>query len=142
MTPEQRVGRIANLTIFLGILYSCLNLAALLGSVSMGARGFGLVGLLPALAVVGLGYGIRFGSLGSLYATTCLFILFAGYSLFQLIAVPDVLLFIRFALSALALYGLCRSVPAMHTLKATGSMPIQSSRYGDFFLRRGRNRKG
>lgn len=136
MTPEQRVGRIANLTIFLGILYSSLNLAGLMGSPPMTTRGFGLVGLIIALVIIGLGYGIRFGHLGSLYAATCLFILLTGYALFQLIAAPSVAFSIRFVFSLLALYGLCRSVPAMHTLKETGSMPVQSSRYGDFFLRR------
>jgi hypothetical protein len=138
MTPEQRVGRTANLMIFLGILYTLLSLAALLGSAAMRARGFGLTGLIVALAVIGLGYGIRYGSVACLYAATGLFVGFTGYVLVRLIPAPGVFPALRLALSGLALYGLGRSIPAMRTLKQTGSTPVQSSRYGDFFLRRGK----
>jgi hypothetical protein len=138
MTPEQRVGRTANLMIFLGILYTVLSLAALLGSAAMRARGFGLTGLIGALVVIGLGYGIRYGSAACLYAATGLFVGFTSYALVRLIAAPGVFPALRLALSGLALYGLGRSIPAMRTLKQTGSPPVQSSRYGDFFLRRGK----
>jgi len=137
MTPEHRVGRMANLMIFLGILYTVLSLAALLGSAAMRARGFGLTGLIVALAVIGLGYGIRYGSVACLYAATGLFVGFTGYALVRLVLAPGVFPALRLALSGLALYGLGRAIPAMRTLKQTGSIPIQSSRYGDFFLRCG-----
>ena len=136
MTPEQRVGRIANLMIFLGILYTLLSLAALFGSVAMRARGFGSTGLIVALAVIGLGYGIRYGSSACLYAATGLFVGFTGYALVRLVPAPGAFPALRLALSGLALYGLGRSIPAMRTLKQTGSAPVQSSRYGNFFLRR------
>jgi hypothetical protein len=138
MTPEQRVGRIANLMIFLGILYTLLSLTALLGSAALRARGLGLTGLIVALAVIGLGYGIRYGNIACLYAATGLFMWFTGYALVRLVPAPGVLPVLRLGLSGLALYGLGRSIPAMRTLKQTGSTPVQSSRYGDFFLRRGK----
>jgi hypothetical protein len=138
MTPEQRVGRIANLMIFLGILYTLLSLAALLGSAALRARGLGLTGLIVALAVIGLGYGIRYCSIACLYAATGLFVGFTGYALVRLVPAPGVFPALRLGLSGLALYGLGRSIPAMRTLKQTGSIPVQSSRYGDFFLRRGK----
>jgi hypothetical protein len=138
MTPEQRVGRIANLMVFLGILYTLLSLAALLGSAALRARGLGLTGLIVALAVIGLGYGIRYGSVACLYAATGLFVGFTGYALVRLVPAPGVFPTLRLGLSGLALYGLGRSIPAMRTLKQTGSTPVQSSRYGDFFLRRGK----
>ncbi|MDH3600261.1 MAG: hypothetical protein OEU26_11545 [Candidatus Tectomicrobia bacterium] len=136
MTPEQRVGRIANLMIFLGILYTLLSLAALLGSAAVRARGFGVTGLIVALAVIGLGYGIRYGSVACLYTATGIFVWVTGYALVRLVPAPGVFPALRLGLSGLALYGLCFSIPAMRMLKQTGSAPIQSSRYGDFFLRR------
>lgn len=136
MTPEQRVGRIANLMIFLGILYTLLSLTALLGNTAMRARGLGLTGLIVALAVIGLGYGIRYGSTVCLYAATGLFGLVAGSTLVRLVRAPGVFPALRLGLSGLTFYGLCRSIPAMRMLKQTGSTPVQSSRYGDFFLRR------
>ncbi|HEY7712832.1 MAG TPA: hypothetical protein VIG57_22690 [Candidatus Entotheonella sp.] len=138
MTPEHRVGRMANLVIFLGILYTVLSLAALLGSAAMRARGFGLTSLLVALVVIGLGYGIRYGSVACLYAAMGLFVGFTGYALVRLVPAPGVFPALRLALSGWALYGLGRAIPAMRTLKQMGSIPVQSSRYGDFFLRRGK----
>jgi hypothetical protein len=136
MTPEQRVGRIANLMIFLGILYTLLSLAALFGNAAMRARGFGVTSLSVALAVIGLGYGIRYGSVVCLYAGTGFFVLFTGSALARLVPEPGVFPAVRLGLSGLTLYGLCRSIPAMRTLKQMGAAPVQSSRYGDFFLRR------
>ena len=56
-TPAQRLGRTANLVIFLGILYALLHLLAVLGLL----RGYRLpgLGLVIALGILGLGYGIR-----------------------------------------------------------------------------------
>jgi hypothetical protein len=134
MTPEQRVGRMANLVIFLGILYTLLSLAALFGNTAMRARGLGFTGLIVALAVIGLGYGIRYGSVPCLYAATSLFVLFTGAALVRLVLAPGIFPVIRLVFSVFALYGLCRSIPAMQMLKQVGSAPMQSSRYGDFFL--------
>ncbi len=134
--PDVRVGQTANLTIFLGILYTILHLVALLGNVSSSSRHFGVPGLLVALAIIGLGYGIRYSSTFCLYIATAVFAALTLYSLISLVTAPAVMSAIRFLFSALALYGLCRSIPAMRFLKATGTLPVRTSRYGDFFLRR------
>lgn len=138
MKPEVRVGQTANLTIFLGILYTLLHLVALLGNVSLASRSFGVPGLIIALGVIGLGYGIRYSSTLCLYTATVIFTALSLYSLMHLITAPAVILAIRFLLSTLALYGLCRSIPAMRLLKATDTLPIRTSRYGEFFLQRWR----
>src|SRR5262252_7890772 len=67
-TPVQRLGITANLVIFLGILYALLHCMALLGLLH-GYRLPGL-GLVIALSIVGLGYGIRYGSRACLYAAS------------------------------------------------------------------------
>jgi hypothetical protein len=136
MKPEVRVGKTANLTIFLGVLYTIIHLLALLGNAGLASRSFGIPGLLIALAVIGLGYGIRYSSLLCLYLATAVFAAFTLYGLLHLMTVPVVISAMRLLLSALALYGLCRSIPAMRILKATHTLPIRTSRYGDFFLRR------
>jgi len=136
MKPEVRVGRTANLMIFLGILYTALHLVALLGNAGLASRSFGLPGLLIALGVIGLGYGIRYSSTLCLYAATSIFAALTLYGLISLLTAPAVRTAIRFLLSTLALYGLCRSIPAMRILKATNTLPIRTSRYGEYFLRR------
>jgi len=136
MKPEVRVGQTANLTIFLGILYTVIHLIGLLGNAALASRSFGVPGLLTTLGVVGLGYGIRYSSTLCLYAATAVFAAFTLYGLLHLITAPALQPAIRFLLSALALYGLCRSIPAMWMLKVTNTPPIRTSRYGEYFLRR------
>ncbi len=135
-SPDVRVGQTANLTIFLGILYTILHLVALLGNAGLTSRSFGVPGLLIALAVIGLGYGIRYSSTLCLYIATAVFAAFTLYSLVSLVNAPGAMPIVRLLLSALALYGLCRSIPAMRVLKATDTLPVRTSRYGEFFLRR------
>lgn len=137
MTPAQRVGNIANLTIFLGILYSLLNVAALLGRTTLATRGFGGMGLCVALGIIALGYGIRQGMMSSLYTALGLFTLFTVYSIMQVQTDTNSIHIFRFILSGWVTIKLFRSVSALKTLQDTGSTPVQSSRYGDFFLRRG-----
>ncbi len=138
MTPEKRVGNTANWVIFLGILYTIHHLVALLGPSVLAARGFGGFGLMAALAVIGLGYGIRYSSIACLYAATGVFAVFTGYTLWRELTHPSLFHTFRFALSGWALYRLCRSTPAMHILQRTYTVPVRTSRYGEFFLRRWR----
>ena len=134
--PDIRVGQTANLMIFLGILYTVIHVVTLLSNTDSASRSYGVPGLLIALAIIGLGYGIRFSMTICLYAATAFFAVVALYSWTQLITGPTLKLAIRSALSALALYKLCRSIPAMRHLHATNTPPMRTSRYGDYFLRR------
>jgi hypothetical protein len=136
MTPAYRVGKTANLMIFLGILYSLLHLLALLGNVALAARSYGELGLGVALGVIALGYGIRYGSVGCLYIATGVFALLTVSSLYRAVSQIALSQSVRLLLSGWGLYSLCRSIPAMHFLKQTHAVPIRTSRYGTFFLRR------
>ena len=137
VTPEQRVGKIANLVIFLGILYTVLHLVALFGSAGLTAQGYGWPGLLIALGILGLGYGIRYSSMICLYTALGVFALLTGFHGYRCILHFTFGQALRVLLSAWAFYGLCRAMPAMYTLKKTNSIPVRTSRYGAFFLRRG-----
>jgi len=136
MKPEVRVGKTANFVIFLGILSTLIHLVVLLGNAGPASRRFGVPGFLIALGAIGLGYGIRYSSTLCLYVATATFAVLTLYNLRPLMTTPAVMPAFRFLLSALTLYRLCRSIPAMRVLKATDTHPIRTSRYGDFFLRR------
>jgi len=73
LTPEKRVGLTANLTIFLGILYTSLSIAAISGIASLSTRGYGAKSIAIGCAIIGLGYGIRYGSKACLYIATAFF---------------------------------------------------------------------
>jgi hypothetical protein len=137
MTPAQRVGKMANLVIFLGILYTVLHLVALCGSAGLAARGYGWSGLPVALGIIGLGYGIRYSSAVCLYTATGVFALLTGFNGSRLFSHLMFGQAVRLLLSAWTLYGLCRALPAMSILKKTHAVPVRTSRYGDLFLRRG-----
>lgn len=138
MTPEQRVGKTANLVIFLGILYTVLSLVALAGNARLAARGFGGLGLGVALSVIALGYGIRYGSTICLYLGIGGFALLSSVLLFKIIRHVTLLQTVRFVLSTWTLSVLCRTVSALRILKHTGSKPVHTSPYGELFLRRWR----
>src|SRR5262249_15053896 len=133
-TPAQRLGMTANLVIFLGILYTLVHLMALLGLLH-GYRLPGL-GLVIALSILGLGYGIRHGSSACLYAATGEF---AGLSLYLGVLVvsggkPYHML--RLGLSAWTLWRLCHAIPLMRILQQARAFPLPMSRYGEIVVRR------
>ncbi len=134
MTPEERVGKTANVVIFLGILYAVLAIVMILRGAETATHSLFTLGM--SLAVIGLGYGIRYGSMLCLYLTTSLFGLFIGYFGYTTGMFKTLRPALRLALSCWALLRLCRSIPAMRILQQTHSKPSSSSRYGDFFLRR------
>jgi len=135
MTPASRVGKTANLMIFLGILYSLLHLLAWLGSVALAARGYGGVGVAVALGVIALGYGIRYGSTACLYAATGVFTLYTARGLYSAISQTTLYYGVRVLLNGWALYRLGRAIPAMSVLHQTHTVPLRISRYGAFFRR-------
>ena len=136
MTPEQRVGKTANLVIFLGIVYTVLYLIALFGNAGLTARGYSWPGLLVALGIFGLGYGIRYSSMVCLYAALGVFVVLTGLHGYRCVLHLTFGHALRMLLSAWACYGLGRAIPAMYLLKKTNSIPVRTSRYGELFLRR------
>ena len=139
LTPEKRVGLTANLTIFLGILYTSLSIAAISGIVSLSARGYGTKSIIIGCIIIGLGYGIRYGSKTCLYIAAVFFGLLAAYFMYNFLLSKSINPIVRFAFSVWAASTLARTIPAMIRLKATGSSPDRSNRYRDFFLKRIQN---
>ena len=135
-TPEKMVGRTANLTIFLGILYTGLSIVAVSGVTSLSTRGYGIQSILIGCTIVGLGYGIRYGSKACLYMATVLFGMLAAYFMYNFLINKSINSIVRFAFSVWAVSTLTRAIPVMAELKAKGASPDRSSRYKDFFLRR------
>jgi hypothetical protein len=128
----------ANLVIFLGLLYTVLHLLGFLGLL----HGYRLPGLVVALSLVGLGYGIRYGSSACLYVATALF---AGLSLYfgaLVVSGWTPYYMLRLVLSTWALWRLCRAIPAMQFLQQEQAFPLPMSRYGELLLRRLRERSG
>ena len=139
-TPAQCLGMTANLVIFLGILYTLLHLMALLGLL----RGYRLhgLGLVIALGVLALGYGIRHGSSACLYAATGIF---AGLSLYfgaLVLAAERPYHMLRLGLSAWTFWRLCGALPLMRLLQQERAFPLPMSRYGERFLQRLRAQSG
>jgi hypothetical protein len=121
----------ANLVIFLGLLYTVLHLLGFLGLL----YGYRLPGLVIALSLLGLGYGIRYGSSACLYAAMALF---AGLSLyFGVLVVAGWALYhmLRLALSVWAFWRLYCAIPDMKLLRQEQAFPLPMSRYGALFLR-------
>jgi len=135
-TPEKMVGRTANLTIFLGILYTSLSIVAVSGVTSLSTKGYGIQSILIGCTIVGLGYGIRYGSKACLYIATVLFGMLAAYFMYNFLINKSINSIVRFAFSVWAVSTLTRAIPVIAELKAKGASPDRSSRYKDFFLRR------
>ena len=135
-TPEQRVGRAANITIFLGILFTLIHLLALGGVTVMAQRGYGFPGLAIAVGFLGLGYGIRYGSYAAFYLATGGFAALSVYFAVRLVLTGEPAMLLRGGLAAWACVTLCRSIPDMRTLRRKSAFPLPMSRYGTFFLRR------
>jgi phosphoglycerol transferase MdoB-like AlkP superfamily enzyme len=135
-SPAQRLSRTANLAIFLGLLYTVLHLLGSLGLL----HGYHFPGLVIALGLLGLGYGIRYGSSACLYMAMAIC---AGLSLYfgallESRWTPYYML--RLGLSTWACWRLCRAIPAMRLLQQEQAFPLPMSRYGELFLRRLRTR--
>jgi hypothetical protein len=137
-SPAQRLGRTANLVIFLGLLYTVLHCLGLLGLL----HGYRLPGLVVALSLLGLGYGIRYGSSACLYVAMALF---AGLSLYfgaLVVSGWTPYSMMRLVLSTWAFWRLYHAISAMQLLQQEQAFPLPMSRYGELFLRRLRERCG
>lgn len=140
-TPEIKVGKTANLLIFLGILYSSLSAFSFVGCGFFAGRGYGVISLLIGLTVISMGYFIRYGVAMCLYIAAGIFACATIYFIIKIIFGFEFYWTLRLCLSGWVLSSLLRSIPAMMELKETGSMPDRNSKYKDFFLRRKRNNK-
>ena len=135
-TPERRVGRAANVTIFLGILFTLIHLLALGGVTAMEQRSYGLPGLAIAVGFVGLGYGIRYGSYAAFYLATGGFAALSVYFAALFVTTGEPAMLLRCVVTVWAFASLCRTIPDMRTLRQNAVFPLPMSRYGAFFLRR------
>ena len=135
-TPAQRVGRAANVAIFLGILFTLGHLLALGGVTAMAQRGYGLPGLAISIGFLGLGYGIRYGSYAAIYLTTGAFAVLSVYFAARFATTGEPAMLLRGVVTAWASVSLCRAIPDMRTLRQNAAFPLPMSRYGAFFLRR------
>ncbi len=140
LSPEKMVGRTANLTIFLGILYTSLSIAAISGITSLSTRGYGIKSVFIGCSIIGLGYGIRYGSKICLYIATAFFGMLAVYFMYNFLINKSTNSIIRFAFSVWATITLARTIPVMIRLMVAGSSPDRSNRYRDFFLRQTQNK--
>ena len=139
-TPERRVGRAANVIIFLGILFAVIQLLALTGLPALAQRGYGLPGWTISAGLIVVGYGIRYGSYAALYLATAAFAVLAVHSVARLATAGTPALFVRSAVAAWMLVSLCRAIPDMRLLHRQSAFPLPMSRYGAFFLRRWRRK--
>ena len=135
-TPAQRVGRAANVTIFLGILFTLTHLLALSGLTAMAQRSYGLPGLVISVGFIGLGYGIRYGSYAAFYLTAGGFAALGAYFATRFAITGEPAMLLRCVVTAWAAASLCRAIPDMRTLRQNAAFPLPMSRYGAFFLRR------
>jgi hypothetical protein len=136
-TPSaQRLGMTANLVIFLGLLYTVLHLLSFLGLL----HGYDLPGLVIALSLIGLGYGIRYGRSACLYAAMALFVGLSLYFGVLMVAGWSPYHMLRLGLSVWAFWRLFRAIPAMQLLQQEQAFPLPMSRYGERFLHQGQRR--
>ena len=135
-TLVQRLSMTANLVIFLGLLYTILHLLGILGLL----RGYHLSGLVVALGILGLGYGIRYGSSVCLYAATGIFGGLALYFSALVVSAWTPYSMLRLVLSTWTCWRLYCAIPTMKILQREQAFPLPMSRYGERFLRRVRKR--
>lgn len=135
---SQRVGKVANLVIFLGILAIILSLLALTISQGLAQRGYGLSYITIGSLMIGLGYGIRYRYKCCLYTTIVLFLILACNFLFRFFIYHTTYLILRLALSSWVSFRLIQAISSMKMLIATNTFPDKSNRFMEFVLKRKR----
>lgn len=134
----QRVGKVANLVIFLGILGIILSILAMTTSQGLAHRGYGFTYLTIGLFMIGLGYGIRYRYKYCLYAAIALFVIFSCNFLFKFFIHHSIYLTLRLALCSWVSFRLIQSVSFMQTLIATNTFPDKSNRFMELLLKQKR----
>ncbi len=136
MNHPQRVGKVANLVIFLGILGIILSIVALTISQGLAQRGYGFGYIMIGLFMMGLGYGIRYRYKYCLYAAMVLFLVLSCNFLFKLFVHHTSYLTLRFVLCAWVTFRLILSISSMQVLIATDAFPERDNRFMRFLLRK------
>ena len=134
----KRVGRTANLVIFLGILSIILSTLALTISQELAKRGYGLGYIAIGLVMIGFGYGIRYRYKYCLYLAIMLFTVITGNLILKFSIHHTTYLILRLTLCGLASFRLIQSASSMRVLIATNTFPEKYNRYMELFLRRRR----
>lgn len=132
----QRVGKVANLVIFLGILGIILSILAITISQGLVNRGYGFGYIIIGLFMMGLGYGIRYRYKYCLYAAMVLFLVLSCNFLFRLLAHHTSYLTLRFVLCAWVSFRLIRAISSLHELLATNTFPDRDNRVMRFLMRK------
>lgn len=138
LNHAQRVGKVANLIIFLGILGIILSILALTMSKGLAQRGYGVSYILIGLFTIVLGYGIRYRYKYCLYAAIVLFVTLSANFFFRLFLHHTIYLTIRLALCSWVSLRLFRSVHSMQLLITTNTFPDKSNRFRELSLKQKR----
>ncbi|UJS17957.1 MAG: hypothetical protein L3J17_02575 [Candidatus Jettenia sp.] len=136
MNHAQRVGKVANLVIFLGILSIILSILALTISQGLALRGYGFGSIVIGLLMMGLGYGIRYRYKYCLYAAVALFVTLSCSFLLKLFIYHTVYLTMRLVLCSWVSFRLVQSVSSLQMLIATDAFPDRNNRFISFLMRR------
>lgn len=136
MDHAQRVGKVANLVIFLGILSIILSILALTVSHGLALRGYGFRSITFGIFMIGLGYGIRYRYKYCLYGAIVLFIILSGSFLSKLFIYHTSYLTLRWVLFTWVSFRLMQSISSMERLITTNTFPERSNRFMEYFLRR------
>ena len=138
LNHAQRVGKVANLIIFLGILGIILSILALTMSKGLAQRGYGVSYILIGVVTIVLGYGIRYRDKYCLYAAIVLFVTLSANFFFRLFLHHTIYLTIRLALCGWVSLRLFRSVHSMQLLITTNTFPDKSNRFRELSLKQKR----
>jgi hypothetical protein len=131
----QRVGKVANLVIFLGILSIVLSALALTISQGLAQRGYGFGYLIIGSIMIGLGYGIRYRYKYCLYAAITLFVILSCNFFIRSFLYHTAYLGLRFMLCSWISFRLIQSVSSMQILIATNTFPDKANRFLRLLLR-------
>lgn len=134
----QRVGKVANLTIFLGILGIVLSILALTMSQGLAQRGYGFGYLTIGAFMIALGYGIRYRCQYCLYTAIALFVGLSCNFLVRVLIQHTMYLTLRLALCCWVSFRLVQALSSMQILITTNTFPDKNNRFIKPFLKQKR----
>jgi len=131
----QRVGKVANLVIFIGIMGIVLSILALTISDSLAKRGYGYMYISFGILMVILGYGVRYRYKHCLFVALVLFLYLSCNFLFRFFAHHTAYIFLRFLLSTWVSFRIFQSIPSMQLLIKANIYPDRTNRFTSFLSR-------